>query len=90
MLVLRRSDASVVLLTFALQFSATLRLRDCKRVTRRTASRQTPACLRARLFPRRCGSSGIALPASAGTYKLFVVDAQGNKVGESAAQLRVK
>jgi len=32
----------------------------------------------------------IAAPTSAGTYKLAVVDAQGKKLGESAALLRVK
>ena len=32
----------------------------------------------------------IAVPSSAGTYKLSVVDASGNKIGESTAQLRVK
>ena len=32
----------------------------------------------------------IAVPASAGTYKLFIVSAQGSKLGESAALLRVK
>ena len=34
-------------------------------------------------------ATAIAVPASAGTYKLHVVDAQGNKIGESAALLRV-
>jgi hypothetical protein len=32
----------------------------------------------------------LAVPSSAGTYKLSVVNAQGNKLGESAALLRVK
>jgi len=32
----------------------------------------------------------IALPSSSGTYKLAIVDAQGKKLGESAAILRVK
>jgi hypothetical protein len=32
----------------------------------------------------------IAVPTSAGTYKLSVVDSQGKKLGESAALLRVK
>jgi len=32
----------------------------------------------------------IAVPASAGTYKLSIVDSGGNKLGESAALLRVK
>jgi len=32
----------------------------------------------------------IAVPASAGTYKLFLLAAQGSKLGESAALLRVK
>jgi len=32
----------------------------------------------------------IAVPTSAGTYKLSVVDSTGTKVGESAAQVRVK
>jgi hypothetical protein len=32
----------------------------------------------------------IAVPASAGTYKLHVVDASGKKVGESSAIVRVK
>ena len=32
----------------------------------------------------------IAVPSSAGTYKLSVVDSTGNKVGESAAQVVVK
>jgi hypothetical protein len=35
-------------------------------------------------------ATSIAVPASAGTYKLFVLDAQGSKLGESAAQLRLK
>jgi hypothetical protein len=34
-------------------------------------------------------ATSIAVPANAGTYKLHVVDAQGNKIGESAALLRV-
>ncbi|HXU00872.1 MAG TPA: right-handed parallel beta-helix repeat-containing protein [Polyangia bacterium] len=34
-------------------------------------------------------STSIALPTAAGTYKLHVVDAQGNKRGESAALLRI-
>jgi hypothetical protein len=32
----------------------------------------------------------IAVPSSAGTYKLSVVDSTGTKVGESAALVRVK
>jgi hypothetical protein len=32
----------------------------------------------------------LAAPAGAGTYKLIVVDAQGNALGESSAQLKVK
>jgi len=40
---------------------------------------------------RAAGDAGaIALPANAGTYKLFVLDAQGTKLGESSAILRVK
>lgn len=35
-------------------------------------------------------ATSIAVPASAGSYKLSVWDAQGNKLGESAALLRVK
>jgi hypothetical protein len=35
-------------------------------------------------------ATSIAVPTSAGTYKLSVVDSQGKKLGESAAQLRVK
>ncbi len=35
-------------------------------------------------------ATSIAVPASAGTYKLSIVNAQGSKGGESAAQLRVK
>ena len=35
-------------------------------------------------------ATSIAVPASAGTYKLYVVDAQGTTLGESAAQLRVR
>ena len=31
----------------------------------------------------------IAVPTTAGSYKLFVVDSQGKKLGESAALLRV-
>ncbi|HEU5073302.1 MAG TPA: hypothetical protein VFU02_04000, partial [Polyangiaceae bacterium] len=31
----------------------------------------------------------IPVPAAAGTYKLFVVDSAGQKLGESAALLRV-
>ena len=33
--------------------------------------------------------TSIAVPVNAGTYKLHVLDAQGNKIGESAALLRV-
>jgi hypothetical protein len=32
----------------------------------------------------------ITVPASAGSYKLFVVSAQGSKLAESAALLKVK
>ena len=35
-------------------------------------------------------ATSIAVPSSAGTYKLSVVDSTGNKLGESAAQVRVK
>jgi len=35
-------------------------------------------------------STSIRVPSSAGTYKLSIVDSQGKKLGESAAQLRVK
>ncbi len=35
-------------------------------------------------------ATSIAVPTTAGTYKLFVLSAQGNKLGESAALLRVK
>lgn len=35
-------------------------------------------------------ATSIAVPSGAGTYKLFVVDSQGKKLGESAALLRVK
>jgi len=35
-------------------------------------------------------ATSIAVPASAGTYKLSIVDSQGKKLGESAAQLKVK
>jgi hypothetical protein len=35
-------------------------------------------------------ATSLAIPATAGTYRLFVVDAQGRKLGESAAQLRVR
>jgi hypothetical protein len=34
-------------------------------------------------------ATSIAVPTSAGSYKLHVVDAQGKKLGESAAILRV-
>ena len=34
-------------------------------------------------------ATSIAVPTTAGTYKLFVVDAQGKKLGESSALLRV-
>jgi hypothetical protein len=34
-------------------------------------------------------AKSIAVPATAGTYKLFVVDSQGSVLGESAALLRV-
>ena len=34
-------------------------------------------------------ATSLAVPTSAGTYKLHVVDAQGTKLGESAAILRV-
>jgi len=36
------------------------------------------------------GATKILVPASAGSYKLFLVNAQGSKVAESAALLRVK
>jgi hypothetical protein len=40
---------------------------------------------------RAMGSAkSLALPMSAGTYKLFVVDAAGKKVSESSAKLRVE
>jgi hypothetical protein len=32
----------------------------------------------------------IAVPANAGTYKLYVVDSQGTKSAESASLLRVR
>jgi len=35
-------------------------------------------------------ATSLAIPSAAGTYKLFVVDSQGHKAGESAAQLRVR
>ncbi|WP_437799445.1 hypothetical protein [Sorangium sp. So ce693] len=35
-------------------------------------------------------ATSIAVPASAGTYKLHVVDAQAKNLGGSAAQLRVR
>jgi hypothetical protein len=35
-------------------------------------------------------ATSIAAPATAGTYKLFVVDSQGKSLGESASLLRVK
>ena len=35
-------------------------------------------------------ATSIAVPATAGTYKLSVVDSQGKKLGESTALLRVK
>jgi hypothetical protein len=34
-------------------------------------------------------ATSISVPATAGTYKLFILGSQGNKLGESAAQLRV-
>jgi hypothetical protein len=34
--------------------------------------------------------TSIGVPANAGTYKLFIVNSQGSKVGESAALLRVR
>jgi hypothetical protein len=34
-------------------------------------------------------ATSISVPTAAGTYKLHVVDAQGNKLGESAALLRI-
>jgi len=34
-------------------------------------------------------ATSIAVPATAGNYKLFVVDSQGQRIGESEAQLRV-
>ena len=34
-------------------------------------------------------ATSIAVPTTAGTYKLFVVDSQGQTMGESDAQLRV-
>jgi hypothetical protein len=34
-------------------------------------------------------ATSIAVPATAGTYRLFVVDSQGTTLGESAALLRV-
>jgi hypothetical protein len=35
-------------------------------------------------------ATSIGVPANAGTYKLFIVDSQGSKAGESAALLRVR
>ena len=35
-------------------------------------------------------ATSIAAPSTAGTYKLFVVDSQGKKLGESTSLLRVK
>jgi hypothetical protein len=35
-------------------------------------------------------ATSIGVPGAAGVYRLFVVDAQGRKQGESAAQLRVR
>src|SRR6185503_16235534 len=35
-------------------------------------------------------ATSIGVPANAGTYKLFIVNAQGNKLGESAAILQVR
>lgn len=35
-------------------------------------------------------ATSIAVPVSAGTYKLSIVDSGGNKLGESLAQLRVR
>jgi hypothetical protein len=35
-------------------------------------------------------ATSIAVPANTGSYKLFVVDGQGKKLGESAALLRVQ
>jgi len=35
-------------------------------------------------------ATSIAVPATAGTYKVSIVDSQGKKLGESAAQLKVK
>jgi hypothetical protein len=35
-------------------------------------------------------ATSLAVPSTPGAYKLFVVDAQGAKLGESAAQLRVR
>jgi hypothetical protein len=35
-------------------------------------------------------ATSIAIPSMAGSYRVFVVDAQGKKLGQSAAQLRVK
>jgi hypothetical protein len=34
-------------------------------------------------------ATSIAVPSTAGTYKLSVVDSQGKKVGEPSALLRV-
>jgi len=34
-------------------------------------------------------ATSIAVPTTAGIYKLFVVDSQGKKLGESTALLRV-
>jgi len=34
-------------------------------------------------------ATSITAPSTNGTYKLYVIDSQGNKLGESAAQLRV-
>jgi hypothetical protein len=35
-------------------------------------------------------ATSIAVPATAGSYKLSIVDAQGSKGGEAAAQHRVR
>jgi hypothetical protein len=38
----------------------------------------------------RGDATSIAIPSSAGSYKLSIVNSQGTKLGESAALLRVK
>jgi hypothetical protein len=103
---LKRSSHFVTRIGFAQQISSTFPTRDSHQsyssnccfdygngtveaVRDREQDGRQPAEQRRRSARGR-GATAIAAPASAGRYKLFVLDDQGNRRGESAAILRVK